>query len=742
MAGRRRTLDLLGYLILGSWFKLKRTWLQIFVVLFLGLTSFAIQHQASRPIAINNAVSEFAMIQADFVLLDELATYGATSNQYTNIKLVKAEIAGERKSLAAIGRLNGGKELNKLSKGQTARCLLALSPSPDGQRIGFKARCSDQIVVVSAAPKGSQLINSLRLAFMQNLRGVDEDSAALVAGLAIGDTSKLSANLQRDMKVVSLTHLTAVSGANCAIVLAMFYLLVRFLGGGKWVRLGVGLLALAGYVLLVGAQPSVLRAAVMAASVLVGISIGRKSAPLTALALSVSILLIADPWLAVEYGFALSVAATAGLLTLTQPLTQKLQAHLPNWFAIALAVSISAQVFCLPVLLQLQPGLSTYALPANLLAEPLVAPVTVLGIIACLSAWIFPPLAWCCTYVASEATWFIARIAQGFANSANPNLRWPGGVAGIILATCLIIGFCLWLLTKPTKLRNWGIGILTLIASFSAGSIGFSLVKSASWPLSDWSVVACDVGQGDAMVIRSANSVALIDVGRDDRLVDACLDKLAIRQIDILVLTHFDMDHIGGIRGALGGRKVGTVLVSPFKDERWGATGTNRYLAQSKIRILEVEKGMSGTLGEFEWSVLSPSRGAQGAEDSNDASIVMLWQSSTFNLLTMADIGEKGQMRMTANSPWWRDASLQKLPLVLKVSHHGSTDQYGELIEHLKPDVSLISVGRQNSYGHPTQRTINLLHGSGSAIYRTDELGSLALASRTDGLVISNASRD
>ena len=159
------------------------------------------------------------------------------------------------------------------------------------------------------------------------------------------------------------------------------------------------------------------------------------------------------------------------------------------------------------------------------------------------------------------------------------------------------------------------------------------------------------------------------------------------------------------------------------------------------MQVIGVEKGMSGALGDFEWQVLNPNRAAAGAEDSNDASVAMLWQTARFNLLTMADLGEKGQMRLSAQSKWWQNSALQTTPLVLKVPHHGSADQFGELIEQLRPDLSLISVGRQNSYGHPTLRTLRLLQSTGSKIERTDEKGSIAVAFREGGLVTANAPR-
>lgn len=718
---------------------LKRTILLLVSTLALGVVSFGLQYKAARPSLLITAVQNFQKTEVSFELLDEPRKFAMSQNYWASIKLLAAGVAGEATELSARGLIRGDVKLKSLQRGAKYQCLMSLSPTASGEREGFKGSCQNSPVLVAPPRAQNFMVSQLRSAFMKNLRGVDANSAGLVAGLAIGDVSKLHQNLIDDMKLVSLTHLTAVSGANCAIVLAMFYLLVRKLGGGRWWRLGIGLLALIGYVQLVGAQPSVLRAAVMAAGVLVGISLGRKTSPSSALAVSVIVLLIADPWLATDFGFALSVAATIGLLVLTQPLTTRLQKYMPTWLAIAVGVALSAQILCLPILLQLQAGLSTYALPANVLAEPLVAPVTILGILACLVAWIFPPAAWGLTFLASEATWLISKIANYFASQENVTLSWPTGTPGAIVAICVVLGFLLWFKSEPTRLRNLGITGLSVIAAASIGSIGFNLVRNANWPLQDWQIVACDVGQGDAMVVRSRGQVAVIDVGRENRPVDECLRKLDVRRIDLLVLTHFDIDHIGGLSGALADRTVGLALVSPFKDERWGATGTNILLNKEGVQIIGVEQGMSGTLGDFEWQVLNPNHAAAGAEDSNDASVAMLWQAPKFNLITMADLGEKGQMRMSAHLDWWQDPVLQSKPLVLKVSHHGSADQFAELIEYLKPDLSLISVGQRNSYGHPTLRTLKLLENVGSKIERTDELGSIAVAWREGSLVTANA---
>jgi competence protein ComEC len=155
-------------------------------------------------------------------------------------------------------------------------------------------------------------------------------------------------------------------------------------------------------------------------------------------------------------------------------------------------------------------------------------------------------------------------------------------------------------------------------------------------------------------------------------------------------------------------------------------------LQRHEIPINYAETGLSGCLGDFSWQVLSPHATASEASDSNDGSITMLWRSKNFNIITLADLGEKGQMRLSAEAAAWMNAQLAQVPLVMKVSHHGSADQSGELLKSLHPLIALISVGKGNSYGHPTERTLHLLSEVGARVLRTDELGSISVAWQSD----------
>ena len=566
------------------------------------------------------------------------------------------------------------------------------------------------------------------------MSGITGDSAGLVAGLAVGDTSKLSSLASETMKTVSLTHLTAVSGANCAIIVGLIYLVLSRLAIGRWLRVALGLCSLLLYVLVVGPEPSVLRAAVMAGAVLIATGLGRNGSTITALALAVILLLIANPWLSPSFGFQLSVLATLGILLLAPNLAQRLARLVPPWLALALGVSISAQLACLPVLLQLQPGLSTYSIPANVLAEPLVAPITILGILGFLVSPIFPWLTSALTWIASLGAALIIIIASYFASLPVSTMNWPAGVAGVGFSCAVILGMLVWLKSTRPQVRA-GAGFLvalvgaSLIGSFASGQLG-----STNWPPKDWSVVSCDVGQGDATVVQSEGQVALIDVGREPSQIRVCLDRLQISHINILVLTHFDLDHVGGLDGVLIGRTVDDAIITSYLDARPAAEITWRKLKQHSARLTSAETGMHGSLGKFFWQILSPHRNAPEAQDSNDGSVTMLFRDTQLVLVALADLGERGQRRLVDESSSWLGSGFGSIPVIVKVAHHGSADQFPRFYDVLDPDLALVSDGAGNDYGHPTAKALKILNEVGAEIHRTDLEGSIAVVADSEGL--------
>jgi len=671
------------------WYRKAIPVLLISMVLAQGSAS-AQSHPELRDIA-----SQF---QARSVVLEAVQSGSAISK----VKLLSLQ--GCDACAGAYGQYSGS-----LKVGDTVSGTLLIRPS-----FGFGEFVAKGTGVVVAA-KPSAIVE-VRDAFLGSLEGLSLEARALVAGLSIGDTSLLPESLNEDMKTLSLTHLNAVSGANCAIVVGAVFWLLGFVTRKRWLRVALAVGALAAYVLLVGGGASVIRAAIMAVVVL--LLLQRGVWPVAALSFTAIVMLLWDPNYAEDYGFALSVFATAGILIIAPELTRRLSTRMPKPLALALAVTISAQLWCMPVLLELQEGVPTYAVLANLLAEPVVAPITVLGITAAAIAYPLPWLAALLTWFASLPAQWIVAVAKNLASFPESTLDWHTGVIGM---SALVLGVTFWLLRS----KRVGAVLVTIVLTTELVWSGAGLVRATTWLVGDWQFVNCDVGQGDALVIRSQGQVALVDVGRDPKPIDSCLRQLGISKIDLLVLTHFDVDHAGGLSGALAGRSVERALVSPFVDTRPLAALSSTMLAEV-TSVTKAGIGTNGVLGGFSWMVLSPTSQAAEAQDSNDASIAMRWESEELVAYTLADLGEPGQQRMERNFGGYLYHPKSK-PVLLKVSHHGSADQYHELIEAMHPEIAIISVGKANAYGHPTNRTLETLESIGAVVLRTDLNGSIGV---------------
>jgi competence protein ComEC len=239
-----------------------------------------------------------------------------------------------------------------------------------------------------------------------------------------------------------------------------------------------------------------------------------------------------------------------------------------------------------------------------------------------------------------------------------------------------------------------------------------------------WNVLNCDVGQGDALLVRSSNQVMLIDVGPAPEIVSDCLQQAGITRVDMLVISHYDADHVAGIDG-LGGVGIGLAILPGFADDRPLAEKVESRMALWAESVSTGQRGMRGHLGECDWQILEPSYSASEASDSNDASLVTLVECADYQLLSLGDLGEAGQRRLLASS---RSMLSSPKPLIVKVAHHGSADQSRELYELLKPEIGVFSVGK-NNFGHPTDRALRILHSTGATILRTDTDGAIAISS-------------
>lgn len=628
-----------------------------------------------------------------------------------------ARIAGSTVSLSTpvllFGQL-GDDVIRSAQIGSLVRVTGTMQAAEPGEDVAFLVFVRGNAERAAAPPPLLAAADGVRRDFRSAASELPGDGGALLPGLAIGDTSSVSATLSDAMKTASLSHLTAVSGANCAIVVGLALALGAVAGLPRLARLAVAALVLAGFVVLVTPEPSVIRAAVMAVVALIALATGRAARGFPLLCVAVVVLLTIDPWLSRSYGFALSVLATAGLLLLARPLAEVMARWLPRGLALVLAVPLAAQLACQPVLLMLNPSLPLYGVAANLLAEPAAAPVTVLGLIACVAAPVFPPLATVVSALAWLPASWIAAVATFFAALPGARAPWPTGVPGILLLSALTVAALVAALggVPPPVRRAARAGLVVAFVGYLATLAGLQVIENVTRP-ADWEFALCDVGQGDATVIRSQGVIALDDTGREPARLQHCLDELGIGHIDLLVLTHYDLDHVGGVSAVYG--KVDRVLIGPPSDP--GDVRIASDLRANGAEVDQVSRGESGMLGELRWDVLWPP--PRGVEPGNPASVTIQVTGAgacahgCLSGILLGDLGEDSQARLLGTG-------LVRPVDVVKVAHHGSADQSPRLYEALHAAVGLIGVGAGNDYGHPTAKLLGILAAVGTRPLRTD----------------------
>ncbi|MEV6346614.1 ComEC/Rec2 family competence protein [Actinoplanes sp. NPDC051851] len=649
-----------------------------------------------------------------------------------------------RASYLVTAELVGVRPEDGPSIGLSARVLVLGSDAAwrgllPGQRLTASAtlsapRTGDLRAAVLSIRKAPQLIGepswaqraagALRAGLQRACEPLPDDAGGLLPGLVVGDTSRLDPALAADFRATGMTHLNAVSGSNVAIVLGVVLFAIRRTGAGPVLCAILCGVALAGFVILARPSPSVIRAAAMGAIGLLGLASGRPRAAVPALAAASAVLLLADPELAADAGFALSVLATAGLLLLAPVWRDGLRRRgWPAGAAEALAVPAAAQVACGPVIAGISGTVSLIAVPANLVVVPAIPPATLLGVTAAVLSPFWPGGAAFTAWLAHWPAEWLVLVARTGARVPAGALPWPSGVGGALLLAGLTVAFLVAARRAVVRRLATVVTLCTIL-----GALPVRLLASG-WPPPNWLVVACSVGQGDAVVLAAGvHRAVVVDAGPEPEAVDGCLRRLGIDHVVLFVVSHFHADHVGGVDGVFRGRTVGAVIAPDWPEP---AGGRAAVAALAPVHV--VGPGWAYAQKGLTLEVLGPVEPLRGTNsDPNNNSLVLRAVVGGRTVLLPGDAETEEQ-----------DALVERLGAaalradVLKVAHHGSALQSTALLDAVDPAVALVSVGVDNDYGHPNAALLDRLARDGARVLRTDRQGDVAAVALDRGIAVA-----
>lgn len=571
------------------------------------------------------------------------------------------------------------------------------------------------------------------------------EGTALLRALLFGERSGLEANgFYRDIRVVGLAHLVAVSGAHLVIVSASVGMLLRSLRMPRGAVAIIQSILIVAYLVFTGIPVSALRAALMASISLLSFFAKRKNSSLNALSLAVMVMVLGSPASALSVSFLLSVLSTLGIVVFSPLLNEwsgTLSPKIPTFASEGVSLTLAASIPITMIAASLFSQVSVVSPLANLIAAPFFSLVCVLGLISVIITLLFPPLSGIilpCILLLAQAFSEVIRLMSHIPYAALP-ISVDFAIA-CVFSLALFIALWSWWpkLTRPKVIGG---------ASAIACSLILTLTLAPIFQQDE--IIMLDVGQGDAFVVRSRGSIVLIDTGNRDTDLLRGLGEHGVYALDAIIISHVDDDHCGSLTALQGYVRVDAVCLSqPVFD--CGCSSCEELLEDA--RDLVGEEGVKPLLlgdhlavGDFKLEVIWPK---EFSEEGGNADSLSLLLSTPRSLIRSEDEG--GRSKDGSLETWsvlfCGDAEQKELESmieggrlgdidILKVGHHGSKNALNkEALSVLKPELALISVGENNRYGHPAQITLETL--SASKIMRTDLEGDVVCRFSPSGIEV------
>lgn len=571
---------------------------------------------------------------------------------------------------------------------------------------------------------------------------LDEKQAGILKGILLGDSKKVEEEIQENFRISNISHVLAVSGMHVNyIILGMNFLLKPLFGKRRTRKITIIFLVF--YMFITGFSASIVRAGVMGIIIILGKLIHRKEDTWTSISISLLILLINNPFSILNISLQLSFAGTMGLVLFNK--------KIPGIFSITLC----AQIMIFPIMIYHFNIFGTYFLITNLLAGIIIGPIIVIGILGIFSSIFSFTMAKILFLIVKVSVEILILISK-FSELSMAKIYLPTPRIWQIIIYYIIVFFIksiyeVYSEKKPTATfirvknllalakykfrKNKRKNIKKIMSILIILLITFTIIKKQCNTLN---INFVDVGQGDSCFIITPKKKTILvdgggsqskefDVGKST-LLPYILNK-GYTQLDYIVISHFDYDHVGGILYIMQEIKVKNIIIGKQFEDSENYEKFVNLVQQKDIKVRIVEAGEDIKIEKnLNFNVVWPNSKSQISDNSiNNNSLVFKMKYKNFSMLFTGDIEEIAEKKIL------QTCNVKNLEsLVLKVPHHGSkTSSSQEFLDAVRPKIALIGVGKNNKFGHPSDITLEKFKMYDTKVYRTDQKGEITL--KTDG---------
>jgi len=581
----------------------------------------------------------------------------------------------------------------------------------------------------------SRIISKIRYSLNERISIlVSPESSRIAKSLLLGNKNSIDDELKDKFRNTGVIHIIVISGLHVSFIVGILYIIGSLF---RFKRQHLVYFILSGIVLyasMVGWRTPVTRAVIMASALLIGTISERRTVALNTLGIAAIFILLIKPGEIYQPGFHLSFLIVSSIYFFSNIYLEKIPTPLPTnfikrmirWFLPFLLMTTAANLMSMPLTAYHFNMITPLSFIVNIIAVPLAGILVSLGFTMIAFSYIYLPIGMVLASTYDLLTKSLLTILSYFSEKSNMAISIPEfPIWMLILLVALVFSFG-YLNSSRGRLRVILLALLILN--------GFSWSRSLSYKGAE--VTFLDVGQGDAAYIEdSFGKNIIIDTGQSNFGSDAgryaigpFLRSKGINAIDYLLLTHQDSDHTGGAIYILENYYVDTLITSSSDA---GSSTYMKVLAAAEGRNVprkKIEMGDEIKLGKYSTiNILHPhsNYGLSSGGFNNNSSIVFKYNYGTSSILFTGDIESLAENKLV-------DSAYNLKSQILKVPHHGSSSSSSiNFIEAVSPVEALISVGRNNLYGHPTEEVINRYIESGITLRRTDR--DKAIVMRADG---------